>query len=84
MVASSVVGISPLLQGRNGYLPSIGWKDRVPGGYARKKWNIKEIKNRKERNGNPSAHKVMGLDPIPCIQLVRKPTNKQWRPTRTC
>ena len=34
MVASSVVGISPLLQGRNGYLLSIGWKDRVPGGYA--------------------------------------------------
>ena len=25
---SSVAGISPLLQGRNGYLPSIGWKDR--------------------------------------------------------
>ena len=26
----------------------------------------------------------MGLDPIPYIQLIRKPTNKQWRPTRTC
>ena len=36
MVASSVAGISPLLQGRNSYLPSIGWKGRVPGGGARK------------------------------------------------
>ena len=48
------------------------------------KQNRKVIKNIKERNGNPSAHKVMGLDPIPCIQLVRKPTNKQWISARTC
>ena len=31
-----VVGISPFLQSRKNYLPSIGWKDRVPGGCARK------------------------------------------------
>ena len=36
MVASSVAGISPLLQGRNGYLPYIGQKGRVPDGNARK------------------------------------------------
>ena len=36
MVASSVAGISPLLQGRNGYLPSIVRKGRVPDGNARK------------------------------------------------
>ena len=29
-----VEGISPLLQGRNGYLPSIGWKDRFLDGNA--------------------------------------------------
>ena len=28
MVASSIARISPLLQGNNGYLLSIGWKDR--------------------------------------------------------
>ena len=31
-----VAGISPLLQGRNGYLPSIGRKGRVLDGNARK------------------------------------------------
>ena len=36
MVASSIVGISPLLQSMNNYLPSIGWKGMVPGGCARK------------------------------------------------
>ena len=56
MVASSVVGISPLLQGRNGYLPFIGWKGKVPGG------GCKESKQEKKenRNQNPSTHKVMG------------------------
>ena len=29
-----VAGISPLLQDRNGYLLSIGWKDRFPYGNA--------------------------------------------------
>ena len=53
MVASSVAGISPLLQGRNGYLSSIGWKDRflVMNAENEKKQNGKEIKNIKERNG---------------------------------
>ena len=32
----TVAGISPLLQSRNGYLLSIGWKGRVLGGCARK------------------------------------------------
>ena len=36
MVTISIVGISPLLQGRNGYLPYIGGKGRVPDGNARK------------------------------------------------
>ena len=36
MVASSIARIYPLLQGRNGYLPFIGWKGRVPDGNARK------------------------------------------------
>ena len=31
-----VAGIYPLLQGKNGYLPSIGRKDRVLDGNARK------------------------------------------------
>ena len=32
-----VARIYPLLQGRNDYLPSIGWKDRVFGGGCKKK-----------------------------------------------
>ena len=58
----SVAWISPLLQGRNGYLSSIGQKDRVPDGNARKT-ELKESKgSRKERYGNP-AHKVRLQDP---------------------
>ena len=52
-----VAGISPLLQGRNGYLPSIGWKGRVIDGNGRKMKQKWSKENRKERNGNP-AHKV--------------------------
>ena len=37
IVGGSVAGISPLLQGRNGYLPSIGWKGTVPGGEMQEK-----------------------------------------------
>ena len=56
MIVVLVVGISPLLQGRNGYLPSIGWKDRVLGGGCKE--NRQEKKE--NRNKKPSAHKVMG------------------------
>ena len=58
----SVAGISPLLQGRNGYLPSIGWKDRVPDSNARKTELKESNGSRKERYGNP-AHKVRLQDP---------------------
>ena len=80
MVARFVVGISPLLQSRNSYLPSIGWKGRVPGGCARKterKYAEIEIKNKNENKQNPSAHKVMGYAPRPCIQLLEKPKDLQ-------
>ena len=36
MVTNAIAGISPLLHGKNGYLPSIGQKGRVPDGNARK------------------------------------------------
>ena len=62
MVSNSVAGISPLLQGRNGFLSSIGWKDRVLDGNARKT-ELKESKgSRKERDGNPT-HKVRLQNP---------------------
>ena len=36
-MTNTVAGISPLLQGRNGYLPSIGQKDRFLDGNVEKK-----------------------------------------------
>ena len=67
MVANFVAGISPLLQGRNGYLPSIGQKDRVPGGYARKT----KQKGNKEHKRKKWKLCTQGYTPEPCIQLVR-------------
>ena len=57
-----VVGISPLLQGRNGYLLSIGWKDRVHASNARKTKPKERKGSRKEIYGN-LAHKVRLQNP---------------------
>ena len=71
MVASSVARISPLLQGRNGYLPSIGWRDRFLVEKEKKnKQNRTEIQNKNQRKMKPLCKQGQGLAPIPCKNML--------------
>ena len=59
MVASSVAGISPFLQGKNGYLPSIGQKGRFLVVNANKNGTERKQRTEKKWNGwNPSSNTV--------------------------
>ena len=71
MVTNSVAWISPLLQGRNGYLLSIGRKGRFLVVKCSKNGQ-KEKQNRKRKNGwKPLCKHYKGLAPGTCKQHVR-------------
>ena len=79
MVASLVARISPLLQGRNGYLPSIGRKGRFLQVKCKKNgWKESKGQTRNGMAGNPSANTVR----VSFSNLQTTIRNKI--PTKTC
>ena len=63
-----------MLQGKNGYLPYIGWKDRFLV------VNAKKNKQIEQKNATPLQTRL-GFSSNTLQEHVRKPANKQWKST---
>ena len=74
---ATVVGISPLLQGKNGYLPSIGRKGRFLQEKFKKNGQSqnKEQKGRKEMARNPSTNTIR-VSSSNLQKRIKKPANR--------